>query len=75
VRRPASFRRDDPLVEVEIEAIVRALRQQGPLETGALRAAVDGRHWGPGRFRAALARARRQGRVRRVNGRRWAAPT
>ena len=54
-----------PLDE-EIEAIVRALRQQGPIERQTLARLVGARYWGPGRFRRALGAALVNGRVRRV---------
>jgi len=65
--------REDPLAEREIEAIVAVLREHGPLGVRELRARTEARFWGPGRFGAALARARRTGRVRRVGVRRYAA--
>jgi hypothetical protein len=40
---------------------------------GTLRARVEARLWGPGRFGPALRRAVRDGRVRRVGRRTWAA--
>jgi hypothetical protein len=53
--------------------LVAALREQGPLNTTALRAHVAARYWGPGVFGAALRRARDQGRIARVGYRRYAA--
>jgi MFS family permease len=52
---------EDPLQAREIEAIVSAVREQGPLHWRALAAAVHARSWGPGRFRAALRTAVRSG--------------
>ena len=61
------------LVEREADAIVAALRREGPLSTGILRARVEARLWGPGRFGPALRRTVRDGRVRRAGRRTWAA--
>src|SRR4051812_46332002 len=49
----------------EVEAIARALDEAGAAGRGELRRPVGGRHWGPGRFAAALRGALREGRVRR----------
>jgi hypothetical protein len=61
------------LAEREAEAIVAVLRREGPLDTRTLRARVEARLWGPGRFGPALRGAIRDGRVRRVGRRTWAA--
>jgi hypothetical protein len=61
------------LAEREADAIVAALRHEGPLDGRTLRARVEARLWGPGRFGPALRRAMRDGRVRRVGRRTWAA--
>jgi hypothetical protein len=51
-----------------------ALRREGPLDARTLRARVEARLWGPGRFGPALRRAMvSDGRVRRVGRRTWAA--
>ncbi|MBS1868337.1 MAG: MFS transporter [Actinobacteria bacterium] len=50
----------------EVEAIVRALEQNGPTDRGALARLVGARYWGPGRFRGALVQALLDQRVRRV---------
>jgi hypothetical protein len=55
------------------DTLVAALREQGPLNTTALRAQVGARYWGPGVFGAALHRGRDQGRIRRTGYRRYAA--
>jgi hypothetical protein len=55
------------------DRLVAALREQGPLDTGSLRAQVGARYWGPGVFGAALRRGRDQGRIRRTGYRRYAA--
>ena len=57
------------LAERETEAIVTVLRREGPLDARTLRARVEARLWGPGRFGPALRRAVRDGRVRRVGRR------
>ena len=57
----------------EAEAIVAVLRREGPLDARTLRARVEARLSGPGRFGPALRRAMRDGRVRRVGRRTWAA--
>jgi hypothetical protein len=61
------------LAEREAEAIVAVLRREGPLDSRALRARVEARLWGPGRFGPALRHAVRDGRVHRVGRRTWAA--
>jgi hypothetical protein len=59
-------RAPDPDLDTEADALVRLLREQGPLDAATLRRLADTRHWGPGVFSAALAHARGQGRVRRT---------
>jgi hypothetical protein len=49
----------------EVEAIARSLDEAGAAGREDLRRRVGGRHWGPGRFAAALRTGRREGRVRR----------
>ncbi len=61
------------LAERETQAIVSVLRREGPLDSRTLRARVEARFWGPGRFGPALRRAVLAGRVRRVGRRTWAA--
>jgi hypothetical protein len=61
------------LAEREADAIVSVLRREGPLDTRTLRDRVEARLWGPGRFGPALRRAVRDGRVRRLGRRTWAA--
>jgi hypothetical protein len=56
----------EPAGLAEREAIVAVLRREGPLDARTLRARVEARLWGPGRFGPALRRAVRDGRVRRV---------
>jgi MFS family permease len=50
----------------EVEAIVRALRQNGPTDRAALARIVGARYWGPGRYRGALVEALLEQRIRRV---------
>ncbi|MEU0967041.1 MFS transporter [Streptomyces sp. NPDC005917] len=53
-------------LDSEIEQVTHALRQTGPTSREQLERAVDGRSWGPGRFRRALREAVRESRVRRL---------
>lgn len=73
--RPLAVSATDPaeLLERETEAIVTLLRREGPLSTRTLRFRVEARLWGPGRFGPALRRAVREGRIKRVGRRTWAA--
>lgn len=73
--RPLAIGSQDPagLIEREVEAIVTVLRREGPLGTRTLRARVEARLWGPGRFGPALRRAVADGRIRRAGRRTWAA--
>jgi hypothetical protein len=73
--RPLAVGATDPagLVEREADAIVSVLRREGPLATRHLKARVEARLWGPGRFAPALRRAVRDGRVRRSGRRTWVA--
>ena len=56
---PLAFGAVEPagLAEREAEAIVAVLRREGPLDSRTLRARVEARFWGPGRFGPALRRA------------------
>jgi MFS family permease len=56
----------------EIEIIVRALREHGELGREELARRIGARYWGPGRFRAALREAVREGSIRRVSRSRYA---
>jgi hypothetical protein len=73
--RPLAIGGSDPagLAEREAQAIVAVLRREGPLDSRTLRARVEARLWGPGRFGPALRRAVLDGHVRRVGRRTWAA--
>jgi MFS family permease len=54
------------LLDREVEVISRALEEQGTLGRDELARRVGARHWGPGRFRAALREAVAEGEVRRA---------
>ena len=54
----------EPGVEHEVEAIERALRDHGEATRRELARRVGARHWGPGRFRAALRQAGRERRIK-----------
>jgi hypothetical protein len=56
----------------EIEIIVRALEEHGELGREELARRIGARYWGPGRFRAALREAVREGSIRRVSRSRYA---
>jgi len=58
----------------EVEAIVRALQQNGATDRSALARIVGARYWGPGRFRGALVEALLEQRIRRVGRGRFDAP-
>ncbi|QYJ05449.1 hypothetical protein KUV85_07140 [Nocardioides panacisoli] len=59
----------------EIEAIVSALRERGPLGAAALQYEVGAKRWRAGRFRAALRTALAEGLVVRAGRRqRFAVP-
>ena len=51
----------------EIDELARALDERGPTSRRDLEALVGARHWGPGRFRAALREAVFDGRARRLS--------
>jgi hypothetical protein len=67
--RPGMTRAPSPDIADEVDALVRILREQGPLDAPSLRRLAETRYWGPGTFSAALGRAREQGRVRRTGWR------
>ena len=56
---------DDKDLDSEVDAIVRLLKEKGPLRPPQIRDQLETKFWGPGRLRAALAEARRRGLVRR----------
>jgi hypothetical protein len=57
----AAVQGEDRHIEREMDTIVAALCEHGPLGARELRRVTDARFWGPGRFGAALRRARREG--------------
>jgi hypothetical protein len=59
-------------LDTEIEIIARALEEHGELGREELARRIGARYWGPGRFRAALREALREGRIRRVSRSRYA---
>ena len=61
------------LLDREVDAIVTALEQEGPLQWDALARRVGARRWGPGRFGSALAEAQSIGRARRISRNTYAA--
>jgi winged helix DNA-binding protein len=60
---------EDTDIEREVGELVAALEEKGPMTRRELRAAVEARFWGPGRFTSALWLARRRGLVRRDGNR------
>jgi hypothetical protein len=64
---------EDTDLDREIEAIVKLLRDKGPLPAPQIRRELETRFWGPGRLRAALVEARRRGLVTRTGRRTYAA--
>lgn len=61
----------DDEVDTEVEAVVEALRELGSASKPELADAVDARHWGPGRLRAALHAGEDDGVIRRASRRRY----
>jgi MFS family permease len=59
----------------EIEAVVRALREQGSATRRELARRVNARRWGPGRFHGALREAVHGGQVKRLHRGRYSSPT
>ncbi|MDT7705569.1 MAG: hypothetical protein QOG20_1176 [Pseudonocardiales bacterium] len=57
----------DEALDRELETIGRAVDRHGPMRRGALAGYVEGRHWGPRRFRRALRQAVDEGRVQRLS--------
>jgi MFS family permease len=59
----------DQELDREVDAIGRACEERGgPISRDELARIVDGRAWGPGRFRGALREAVREGRATRLSG-------
>jgi hypothetical protein len=57
---------DDTELDREIEAIVKLLKDKGPLRPPQIRDQLETKFWGPGRLRAALGEARKRGLVKRT---------
>ncbi|MDI9835136.1 MFS transporter [Streptomyces sp. KAU_LT] len=55
-------------LDEEVEQITHALRESGPTSRDQLEQAVDGRSWGPGRFRRALRESERESRAKSLGG-------
>jgi MFS family permease len=64
----------DEQLDREVEAIARALVEQGPAERDELARSVGGLLWGPGRFRRALRQAVAEGRAKHMSGNTYRAP-
>lgn len=58
---------DNEVLGREIETIANVVAEMGQVSPTQLAERVRARSWGPGRFRAALREAVRQGRVERVS--------
>jgi hypothetical protein len=61
----SSSPREDVDLDREIDAIVKLLKEKGPLPSPQIRRELETKFWGPGRLRAALLEARRRGLVTR----------
>jgi hypothetical protein len=57
---------EDTDLDREIEAIVKLLKDNGPLRPAQIRDQLETKFWGPGRLRAALGEARKRGLVKRT---------
>jgi hypothetical protein len=64
---------EDVDLDREIDAIVKLLKEKGPLPSPQIRRELETKFWGPGRLRAALLEARRRGLVTRSGRRTYAA--
>ena len=71
--RPTYQRAASADIDDYADALVKLLREQGPLSVAALRERAQTRYWGPGVLGSALRRAREQGRIRRAGYRTYAA--
>jgi len=65
----SSTQGEDRDLDREIDAIVKLLKEKGPLGAPTIRRELETRFWGPGRLRSALVEARRRGLVRRIGSR------
>jgi MFS family permease len=75
VPRASTSPAGNPSLVGEMDALVGALRARSPQTAAELARATSARHWGPGRFRAALRAAQASGRLVRVGRDRYAVPT
>jgi len=57
---------EDSDLDREIDAIVKLLKDNGPLRPSQIRDQLETKFWGPGRLRSALGEARRRGQVRKT---------
>ncbi len=69
----ASPQAEQEALDREIEMIVKAVQDKGPVSDAELARLVAARYWGPGRFRSALRQAVREERIQR-HGRGHVAP-
>ncbi|MEA2407760.1 MAG: hypothetical protein QOE69_1879 [Thermoleophilaceae bacterium] len=69
----SSTPREDTDLDREIDAIVKLLKDKGPLPSPQIRRELETKFWGPGRLRAALVEARRRGLVTRTGRRSYEA--
>jgi hypothetical protein len=65
--------REDTDLDNEVDAIVKLLKEKGPLPSPQIRRELETKFWGPGRLRQALLEARSRGQVRRSGRRTWEA--
>jgi hypothetical protein len=61
-----SVARADTALDREVELIAAVVAVEGPIGREQLALAVQGRSWGPGRFRGALRESLREGRTREM---------
>ncbi|RRO14947.1 MFS transporter [Saccharopolyspora rhizosphaerae] len=61
----------DEVLDAEIDDVARVLRDGGSADRRELEKRLEGRSWGPGRFRRALKEAVEEGRAKRLSSRRY----
>lgn len=61
----------DEVLDEEIDDVARELRDRGSADRDELEERLQGRSWGPGRFRRALKEAVEEGRAERLSSRRY----
>jgi hypothetical protein len=64
---------EDVDLDNEMDAIVKLLKERGPMPAPHIRRELETRFWGPGRLRSALVEARRRGLVKRTGRRTYEA--